>query len=90
MKSSLLLLTALLLSGPVAAQPAGLLFTIAQLHYGGGGDWYEDRTSLINLLKGVRQRTSIPVGGDREAIVEPGAAAVLAIEPCLQWHAAGY
>ena len=29
-------------------------FTIARLKYGGGGDWYEDRTSLVNLLRGVR------------------------------------
>ena len=49
-------------------------FSIARLKYGGGGDWYEDRTSLVNLLKGVRDRTSIPVSGDQEAVVEPGAA----------------
>ena len=64
---------------PVGAQnvrPGAREFSIARLKYGGGGDWYEDRTSLINLLKGVRQRTSIPVAGDRETIVEPGAAAL--------------
>ena len=72
-------LPALTRSVPVAAQesrPGARDFTIARLKYGGGGDWYEDRTSLINLLKGLRQRTSIPVGSDQEAVVEPGAAAL--------------
>lgn len=58
------------------ARPGAREFTIARLKYGGGGDWYEDRTSLVNLLRGVRARTSIPVGGDQEAVVEPGAAAL--------------
>ena len=72
-------LLALALALPAGAQtlrPGAREFTIARLKYGGGGDWYEDRTSLVNLLKGVRERTSIPVVGDREAIVEPGAAAL--------------
>jgi len=67
---------------PVGAQtprPGAREFSVARLKYGGGGDWYEDRTSLINLLKGVRERTSIPVGGDRETIVEPGAAALFQV-----------
>jgi len=70
---------ALALALPAGAQnprPGAREFSIARLKYGGGGDWYEDRTSLINLLKGVRERTSIPVGGDKETIVEPGAAAL--------------
>jgi hypothetical protein len=58
------------------ARPGAREFTIARLKYGGGGDWYEDRTSLVNLLRGVRERTSIPVGGDQEVVVEPGAAAL--------------
>ena len=66
-------------AAPAAAQdtrPGGREFTIGRLKYGGGGDWYEDRTSLTNLLKAVRQRSSIPVGSDRETVVEPGAAAL--------------
>ncbi|HYM81366.1 MAG TPA: DUF4159 domain-containing protein [Candidatus Limnocylindria bacterium] len=59
-----------------ATAPGVREFGIARLKYGGGGDWYEDRGSLVNLLRGVRDRTSIPVAGDREAIVEPGAAAL--------------
>jgi len=66
-------------SFPAAAQetrPGARDFTIARLKYGGGGDWYEDRTSLSNLLKGLRQRSSIPVGTDQEVVVEPGSAAL--------------
>jgi hypothetical protein len=57
--------------------PAGARdFGIARLKYGGGGDWYEDRTSLVNLMHHIREKTSIPVAGDKEAIVEPGSAAL--------------
>jgi hypothetical protein len=57
-------------------RPGAREFTIARLKYGGGGDWYEDRTSLVNLLRGVRDRMKIPVAGEQETVVEPGAAAV--------------
>jgi len=56
--------------------PGAREFGIARLKYGGGGDWYEDRTSLSNLLKGLRERTSIRVAGDKEAVVEPASAAL--------------
>ena len=59
-----------------AVPPGDRAFGIARLKYGGGGDWYEDRTSLVNLLKALRDQASIPVAGDREAVVEPGSAAV--------------
>jgi len=58
------------------APPGARAFGIARLKYGGGGDWYEDRTSLVNLLRGVRERTTVPVAGTREATVEPGSAAL--------------
>jgi len=58
------------------AVPGGREFGIARLKYGGGGDWYEDRTSLVNLLHSVKEKTGIPVAGDREAVVEPGSAAL--------------
>jgi hypothetical protein len=35
--------------------------TIAQVQYGGGGDWYANPSSLPNLLKEIRTRTGIPV-----------------------------
>jgi len=67
-----------LIAFPAHAQttPGARAFGIARLKYGGGGDWYEDRTSLVNLLQAVRERLGIPVAGDREAVVEPGAAAL--------------
>lgn len=54
--------------------PGGREFGIARLKYGGGGDWYGDQTSLKNLLRAARSRTTIPLAGDEEAIVEPGSA----------------
>lgn len=72
-------LLATLLVLPVAAQttpPGARAFGIARLKYGGGGDWYEDRTSLVNLLRAIPARAGIPVASDREAIVEPGSAAL--------------
>lgn len=56
--------------------PGAREFGIARLKYGGGGDWYEDRTSIVNLLAALRERSGFAVAGDREAIVEPGAAAL--------------
>jgi len=35
--------------------------TIARLHYGGGGDWYANPSSLPNLLEAIRERTGIPL-----------------------------
>jgi hypothetical protein len=67
-------------AGPARAQvptpPGAREFGIARLKYGGGGDWYEDRTSLVNLLRHVAERTTIRVAGDQEAVVEPGSAAL--------------
>lgn len=56
--------------------PGARAFGIARLKYGGGGDWYEDRTSLVNLLRLVRERTTISLAGDKESVVEPGSAAL--------------
>jgi len=44
-------------------------FTIGKLKYSGGGDWYGNRTSLINLLQYIRENTTIPTA-DKEEIVE--------------------
>jgi hypothetical protein len=35
--------------------------TIAQLQYGGGGDWYSNPSGLPNLLRELRARTGLPV-----------------------------
>jgi hypothetical protein len=58
-----------------ATAPGNRAFGIARLKYGGGGDWYGNASSLVNLMRAVRQH-GIPVSGDKEAVVEPGAAAL--------------
>src|SRR5438046_9219481 len=59
-----------------APPPGAREFGIARLKYGGGGDWYEDRTSLRNLLRALRDRGAVPVTASEEAVVEPGSAAL--------------
>ena len=34
-------------------------FKISRIHYGGGGDWYSDPSSIHNLLKFVSKNTNI-------------------------------
>ena len=56
-------------SAPLARAGAGLSavpataprLAIARLQYDGGGDWYANPSSLPNLIKAIRQRTSFPV-----------------------------
>jgi hypothetical protein len=45
-------------TAPVAALPR---LAIARLQYEGGGDWYANPSSIPNLLKAIRSRTSLPV-----------------------------
>lgn len=47
------------------AHSAGEKFVIAQVQYGGGGDWYGDQTTISNWLKILRARTDIEVAEDR-------------------------
>jgi hypothetical protein len=54
-----------------AAEPPAV-FTIARLHYGGGGDWYSDPSSLPNLLKYLHDSTGLEVTSD-DVVVEPSA-----------------
>ena len=42
-----------------SGQPCG--FTIASLHYDGGGDWYANPSSLPNLVRAARERTTLPL-----------------------------
>jgi len=44
--------------------------TIARLHYGGGGDWYANPSSIPNLLERLSRDTRFPVAR-REAVVTP-------------------
>ncbi len=43
-----------------AAVPAPRL-AIARLQYDGGGDWYANPSSIPNLIKAIRTRTSLPI-----------------------------
>src|SRR6185295_20411616 len=74
--SSLLLLAGVLpgFAADKVVAPGARAFGVARLKYGGGGDWYEDRTSLANLMRAARERLGISVAGDQEAVVEPGSA----------------
>jgi hypothetical protein len=54
-------LTLLLATGAwLGAAPTSEL-NIAQLQYGGGGDWYANPSGLPNLLREIRARTGLPV-----------------------------
>src|SRR5512135_2830131 len=64
---SRLLIAALLALGGTAFEPPPLL-TIGRLHYDGGGDWYANPSSLPNLLKAIRERTSL-VTAEQERVV---------------------
>ena len=44
-------------------------FTIARLHYGGGGDWYSNPSSLPNLLHYLQTHTAI-ISADKEARIK--------------------
>jgi hypothetical protein len=52
----------------VGVAPDG--FTVAQLKYRGGGDWYANPSSLPNLLAALRERTGIEVAA-KPATVAP-------------------
>ena len=53
-------------------------FTIARIHYNGGGDWYGDPSSLPNLLEYIAENTSI--------IVEPNEYQIKLTNPDLNNH----
>ena len=51
-----------------SAESAGDKFVIAQVHYGGGGDWYGDQTTIPNWLELLRRRTDIETADDRAIV----------------------
>lgn len=61
------LATAVLLLGLLVAAEAAPL-KVARLKYGGGGDWYANPTGLPNLLKAVRQRTTVDVNPTEDTV----------------------
>ena len=55
---------------PAAAQAGAL--TIGRLHYDGGGDWYANPSSLPNLLREIRQRTSLRTASEEKVVTLSG------------------
>jgi hypothetical protein len=59
---ALLPMVGLMIAAPVGAQvEAGPGFNIARLKYDGGGDWYSNPSSLPNLVRALKERTTVPV-----------------------------
>lgn len=52
----------------VTGEPIATM-TIGRLHYDGGGDWYANPSSLVNLLQNVSRRTSLRMEA-RERVVQ--------------------
>ena len=57
-------LMALCLIGALQAQT----FSIARVHYSGGGDWYSDPSSLPNLLTYVKENTPVSIAPEEVRI----------------------
>lgn len=55
---------------PVAAQGGSL--TVGRLHYDGGGDWYANPSSLPNLLREIRQRTTLRTASEEKVVTLSG------------------
>ena len=47
--------------------PSGA-FSIARIHYSGGGDWYSDKSSIPNLLEFVSRHTSIITKKEQDVV----------------------
>src|SRR5688500_7776438 len=54
-------LGAMLVTASASWQPRAMRLTVARLQYDGGGDWYANPSSLPNLLRAIRERTSLKV-----------------------------
>jgi len=50
----------------------GSKFVIARVKYGGGGDWYNDPSSELNMLRFLQKHTNIDVEVKTEEFVEVG------------------
>ncbi len=55
---------------PMTERPPLDGFVVARVKYGGGGDWYGNKTSLGNLLRALGERTSVKVASEKEEAVE--------------------
>ena len=72
MRVAVALLVAMLVTGAQSDRAQAqdeYTIRIARIKYGGGGDWYSDERSLVELLAFVRQETLLDVA-PREDVVE--------------------
>ena len=53
-------------------------FVIARLKYSGGGDWYNDPSSEVNMLRFMKENTNIDVDVKTEEFVEVGSEKIFA------------
>ncbi|MER3523951.1 MAG: hypothetical protein C4326_07755 [Ignavibacteria bacterium] len=62
-KYLLVLIIGFMLCAECDAQPVRVssAFKIARLKYAGGGDWYNDQSAEVNLLKFIKEHTNIAV-----------------------------
>jgi len=57
-------------SGALGQDPAqGNSLAVARLKYGGGGDWYNDRSIIPNLMREIKKRAGVEVR-EEETILE--------------------
>jgi hypothetical protein len=61
----------IMLTNSTFANEASGAFSIARIHYSGGGDWYSDKSSIPNLLSFVSNNTSI-ITNQEQSIVKIG------------------
>jgi len=61
MKPWLLACAVISVAQPAPAPAQAPAFTIVQLEYGGGGDWYANPSGLPNLLAYIREQVGVPV-----------------------------
>lgn len=61
----LVIVCVFLLFSAIGIKDAGELFTIAQVQYGGGGDWYGDPSAIGNWLRLLQERTDTETADDR-------------------------
>lgn len=55
-------------SGPPALAQDDPAIAIARVQYQGGGDWYSDEESLVELLAFVREQTMLDVGTEEDVV----------------------
>lgn len=71
MKRTIFLLTAFSILVSVGSATAQSSFKIAKLKYGGGGDWYANKTALPNLIKFCNAQMKMNIYAE-EDVVEVG------------------